>query len=169
MSPIGPQRIESPILLGGPHAEAFAPGAESLGFTGARFFSAELGPASAAKMCRSIIVKGIEALIMEALLPARRFGVESEVLASLQDLLPGVDWTSQAHYMIARSLQHGTRRAEEMIEVAATVRAAGLEPLMSEACARRQSWAPQFTAALKEAALTDMLDTILETLNACPE
>jgi len=169
MSPIGPRRIESPILLGGPHAEAFAPVAESLGFTGARYFSAEFGQASAAKMCRSVIIKGMEALIIEALLPARRFGVESEVLGSLQDLLPGVDWTLQAHYMIARSLQHGTRRAEEMIEVAATVREAGLEPLMSEACAGRQAWAPQFTAALKEAALTDMLDTILETLNARPD
>ena len=169
MSPIGPQRIESPILLGGPHAETFVPVAESLGFSGARYFSAELGRASAAKMCRSVIIKGMEALIIEALLPARRFGVESEVLDSLQDLLPGVDWTSQARYMIARSVQHGTRRAEEMLEVAATVREAGLEAFMSEACARRQAWAPQFTAVLKEAALTDMLDTILGTLNARPD
>ena len=169
MSSIGPRRIESPILLGGPHAEAFVPVVESLGFTGARFFSAELGRASAAKMCRSVIIKGMEALIIEALLPARRFGVESEVLGTLQDLLPGVDWASQAHYMIARSLQHGTRRAEEMLEVAATVREAGLEPLMSEACARRQAWAPQFTAALKEATLTGMLDAILGTLNARTE
>ncbi len=167
MSPIGPKRIESPMLLGGPHAEAFVPVADSLGFAGARCYSAELGRASAAKMCRSIIIKGIEALITEALLPARRFGVESEVLGSLQDLLPGVDWTSQARYMIARSLEHGTRRAEEMHEVAETVREAGLEPLMSVACAGRQAWAPQFAAALKEEALDDMLDTMLEALDAC--
>lgn len=166
MSPIAPRRIESPILLGGPHAEAFVPVAQSLGFAGVRYTSAELGRASAAKMCRSVIIKGVEALITEALLPARRFGVESEVLESLQDLLPGVDWTSQARYMIARSLQHGTRRAEEMREVAETVREAGLEPLMSEACAGRQAWAPQFAAALKEEALDDMLDTMLEALDA---
>jgi hypothetical protein len=91
--------------------------------------------------------------------------VESEVLKSLHDLLPGIDWTSQARYMIARSLEHGTRRAEEMVEVAETVREAGLEPLMSEACAGRQAWAPQFTTALKEATLSDMLDAILGTLN----
>lgn len=169
MSPIGLRRIESPVLLGGPHAEAFVPIAESMGFAGASYYSAELGRVSAAKMCRSIIIKGIEALITEALLPARRFGVESQVLASLQDLLPGVDWTSQARYMIARSLEHGTRRAEEMREVAKMVRGAGLEPLMSEACAVRQAWAPQFAAALKEAALADMLDAILKTLNARTE
>jgi len=167
MSPIGLRRIESPILLGGPHAEAFVSIAESLGFAGARCYSAELGRASAAKMCRSVIIKGVEALLTEALLPARRFGVTAEVLESLNDLLPGVDWTSQARYMIARSLEHGARRAEEMREVAETVREAGLEPLMSEACAGRQAWAPQFCAALKEEALDDMLDTMLEALNAC--
>ena len=166
MSPIGPRRIESPILLGGPHAEAFVTIAESLGFTGARFYSAELGRVSAAKMCRSVIIKGVEALITEALVPARRFGVESEVLLSLQDLLPGVDWTAHAHYLIGRSLQHGSRRAEEMREVAETVREAGLEPLMSEACAARQTWAPQFANALTAATLDDMLDVILESLNA---
>ncbi len=167
MSPIGPRRIESPILLGGPHAETFVPVAESLGFSGAHYFSAELGRASAAKMCRSVIIKGMEALITEALLPARRFRVESEVLGSLQDLLPGVDWTSQARYLIARSLEHGTRRAEEMREVVETVREAGLEPLMSAACAGRQAWAPQFAAALEEEALDDMLDAMLEALDAC--
>ncbi len=156
MSPIAPRRIESSILLGGPHADSFLPVAESLGFTGVRCYSAEFGRASAAKMCRSVIIKGMEALITEALLPARRFGVESEVLGSLQDLLPGVDWTSQARYLIARSLEHGTRRAEEMREVAETVREAGLEPLMSDACAKRQGWTPQFGA-------------MLETLNANAE
>jgi len=169
MSPIGLRRIESPVLLGGPHAEAFVPIAESMGFAGASYYSAELGRVSAAKMCRSIIIKGIEALITEALLPARRFGVESQVLASLQDLLPGVDWTSQARYMIARSLEHGTRRAEEMREVAKMVRGTGLEPLMSEACAASQARAPRFAAALKETALADMLDAILKTLNASTE
>ena len=169
MSPIAPRRIESSILLGGHHAEAYVDVAKSLGFGGVRFYSAELGSVSAAKMCRSVIIKGMEALMTEALLPARHFGVESEVLASLQDFLPGVDWTSQARYLIARSLEHGTRRAEEMWEVAETVREAGLEPLMSTACAGRQAWAPQFAAALGEASLANMLDAILDTLNAKTE
>ena len=42
------------------------------------------GAASAAKMCRSVMVKGIEALLTESLLTARRHGVEDAVLASLQ-------------------------------------------------------------------------------------
>jgi hypothetical protein len=35
---------------------------------------------------------------------------------------------------------HGERRAREMEEVAETLRAIGVEPIMSEAAARRQQW-----------------------------
>ena len=159
MSPVPPRRIASPILLGGPHAEEFAPVAQALGFTGARFFSAETGRASAAKMCRSVIVKGVEALLAESLVAARHYGVEGDVLASLSDLFPDPDWSGKACYMISRSLQHGGRRAEEMEEVAKTVREAGLEPHMSEATARRQKWAAQYSR-VPDKDLLAMLDGI---------
>ena len=80
-------------------------------------------------MCRSVIVKGLEALLAESLLTARRHGVEEAVLASLPDLFPVGDWRKLARYMISRSLQHGRRRAEEMREAARTVAEAGVEPL----------------------------------------
>jgi hypothetical protein len=41
--------------------------------------------------------------------------------------------------MIGRVLEHGERRAHEMQEVASMLRAAGIEPLMAEATARRQT------------------------------
>jgi 3-hydroxyisobutyrate dehydrogenase-like beta-hydroxyacid dehydrogenase len=63
MSPIAPQRSASPLWLGGPHAQEFLPLAQSLGFTGAAVYSGTIGAASAAKMCRSVIVKGMEALL----------------------------------------------------------------------------------------------------------
>ena len=47
---------------------------------GASVFSDRVGSASAAKMCRSVIVKGMEALLGESLLAARRYGVEGAVL-----------------------------------------------------------------------------------------
>ena len=161
MSPIGPKRVASPILLGGPHAEAFLELAQPLGFTGTSVFAREVGKASAAKMSRSVMVKGIEALLTESLLTARRHGVESTVLASLSDLLPGVEWRKLAHYMISRSLIHGVRRAEEMREVAQTVQNAGFEPHMSAACAQRQDWAAQFEEAAEAESLEAMLDRII--------
>jgi 3-hydroxyisobutyrate dehydrogenase-like beta-hydroxyacid dehydrogenase len=163
MSPIAPQRIASPIWLGGPHAREFLPHAQSLGFAGTAVYSDVLGEASAAKMCRSVIVKGMEALLAESLLTARRHGVEDAVLASLQDLFPVGDWRKLARYMISRSLQHGHRRAEEMREAARTVAEAGFEPWMSEGIVERQEWAAGHAAALRAEALTDMLDEMLQT------
>jgi 3-hydroxyisobutyrate dehydrogenase-like beta-hydroxyacid dehydrogenase len=160
MSSYPPKRLATPILLGGPHAEAALPTLSALGFTAAEVYSAELGRASAAKMCRSVMVKGVEALLTECLLAARSYEVDEEVLASLDDLFPGPDWPTLARYMIMRSVEHGTRRAEEMVEVARTVAEAGVAPLMSEATAARQAWAPQFAAALGEADLEDLLDAI---------
>jgi 3-hydroxyisobutyrate dehydrogenase-like beta-hydroxyacid dehydrogenase len=161
MSPIAPQRIASPVWLGGPHADDFLPLAHSLGFTGAAVYSSRLGAASAAKMCRSVIVKGMEALLAESLLTARRHGVEEAVLTSLADLFPVGDWRRLARYMIGRSLQHGRRRAEEMREVVRTVAEAGIEPWMSRGCVERQQWAATHAAALSHEALADLLDAVL--------
>ncbi|WP_411288691.1 DUF1932 domain-containing protein [Phenylobacterium sp.] len=160
MSPFAPRRIASPMLLGGPHARAFLARAAPLGFTGAEVFSDTIGQAAAAKLCRSVMIKGIEALLTESLLAARRHGVEATVLASLSDLLPIPDWPTTARYMIARSLEHGTRRAEEMREAARTVEEANVEPLMSQAIAERQDWAAGFSGALGRADLGRMLDDI---------
>jgi 3-hydroxyisobutyrate dehydrogenase-like beta-hydroxyacid dehydrogenase len=160
MSPFPPQRVATSMLLGGPHAEAILPEARDLGFAGASFFSPDIGKASAAKMCRSVMVKGIEALLSESLLAARGYGVEDIVLKSLDDLFPGPDWPKLARYMIGRTLEHGTRRAEEMREAARTVSEAGLTPHMSVATAERQAWAPQFGAALGERQLDGMLDAM---------
>jgi 3-hydroxyisobutyrate dehydrogenase-like beta-hydroxyacid dehydrogenase len=161
MSPIAPQRIASPVWLGGPHAQEFLPLAQSLGFTGAAVYSDTIGAASAAKMCRSVIVKGMEALLAESLLTARRHGVEDAVLTSLKDLFPVGDWRKLARYMISRSLQHGHRRAEEMEEAAKTVAEAGFEPWMSRGCVERQHWGAAHAQALIHEALADMLDDML--------
>jgi 3-hydroxyisobutyrate dehydrogenase-like beta-hydroxyacid dehydrogenase len=161
MSPIAPRRSASPMLAGGPHAAAFLPLGRALGFTGIELFAEDIGRASAAKMCRSVMVKGMEALLAESLLAARRYGVEDAVIASLQDLFPMDDWRSHARYMVSRSLLHGRRRAEEMREAARTVADAGLSPWMSEACAERQDWASGHAAALRQEQLGDMLDAML--------
>lgn len=161
MSPIGPKRIGSPMLIGGPHAAAFEPLARTLGFTGIRVFDSAIGRASAAKMCRSVMVKGLEALFAESLLAARRHGVERTVLESLRDLFPNEEWERIATYMISRSLEHGRRRAEEMREAAQAVADAGLDPLMSLACAARQEWAASRQPAHAPASLAELLDAVL--------
>lgn len=161
MSPIAPKRIASPMLFGGKHAAAFLPLAHRLGFTGAEVFSDEVGRASAAKMCRSVMIKGMESLLAESLLAARHYGVESTVIESLKNLFPAANWPVLARYMISRSLIHGRRRAEEMREVARTVAEAGLEPHMSSASVQRQDWAAGFRDAASVEELEAMLDAVL--------
>ena len=160
MTPIAPKRVASPMLLGGPHAQEFIARAKVLGFAG-QPFAEEIGRASATKMCRSVIIKGVESLLCESLVAARHYGVEKVVLDSLSDLLPVGDWEKTASYMVSRALEHGVRRAEEMREAAKTVAEAGLDPLMASATAEREEWAAAFRDAhMLRHNLTAMLDAM---------
>ena len=127
--------------------------------------SDSVGRAAATKLCRSVVVKGLESLLAESLLTARRFGVERDVLDSLPNILPPADWEAVAGYFISRSLQHGQRRSEEMEEAAATVSEAGIDPFMSLAAVQRQRWAAQFPDALEAGSTLGMVDAVLAALD----
>jgi 3-hydroxyisobutyrate dehydrogenase-like beta-hydroxyacid dehydrogenase len=98
----------------------------------------EIGTASAIKMCRSIMIKGLEALVVESMFAARRFGAEEAVLASLDKTFPHMGWNAQLpDYLVSRVAEHGRRRAGEMREVAATLGDVGIAPTMAAATAVR--------------------------------
>jgi 3-hydroxyisobutyrate dehydrogenase-like beta-hydroxyacid dehydrogenase len=127
MTSVPPYRIRVPLLLGGPEAEALCPALGALGFD-AKVADVRLGVASATKMCRSVMIKGLEAMVIESFTAARHYGVEDAVVASLQETFPGIDWEKQASYFFQRVIEHGRRRSEEVMEVARTVGEAGLTP-----------------------------------------
>ena len=139
MAPVAPYGIKVPMLLGGKRAGELADLLNPSGMK-MRAVSEQVGQASAIKMCRSVFIKGIEALAVEGFLAARRYGVEDHVIASLDETFPSLNWEKQAGYLISRVMQHGRRRAAEMRESAETVANAGIEPLMTEATSRRQDW-----------------------------
>ncbi len=165
MSPIKPLGIASPISIGGPNAEEFLVIMRELGFVGSSFYSQQLGQAAASKMCRSVMIKGLESLLSESLLSAKYYGVEEAVVKSLNNLMPGIDWQQHSAYMISRSLEHGVRRAEEMREASKTVKDAGITPRMSAACAETQDWMAQFGNEVSTESLEAMLDQIRSKLN----
>jgi 3-hydroxyisobutyrate dehydrogenase len=138
MTSVPPYRSRVPLLLGGPHAEALKPLLDQLGFA-PKVHSPQLGLASATKMCRSVMIKGLEAMVIESFTTARAHGVEDAVIASLQETFPGIDWEAQAAYFFQRVIEHGRRRSEEVREVAVTVREAGLEPFSAAGTADRQA------------------------------
>jgi 3-hydroxyisobutyrate dehydrogenase-like beta-hydroxyacid dehydrogenase len=139
MAPVPPHGLKVPILLGGKAASQVA---DLLGPAGMKLEvgSDVIGQASAIKMCRSIMIKGLEAITTECFMTARRYGVEDTIVASLDQSYPSIDWEKQAGYLIGRVVEHGRRRAAEMREVADTVASTGLEPIMATAIADRQDW-----------------------------
>jgi 3-hydroxyisobutyrate dehydrogenase-like beta-hydroxyacid dehydrogenase len=139
MAPAAPYLHQVPCLIGGPGAQALAPRAAALGMK-MEFVSAEVGQASAIKMFRSIVVKGLEALLVESMTASAEYGVEDRVLASLKETWPGIDWQKLSGYMIERVMSHGKRRAAEMREVSATLESIGMAPTMAAATAVRQQW-----------------------------
>ena len=84
----------------------------------AKIYDGPVGSSSAVKMVRSIVMKGLEALVCECVLAGQKAGVIETVLDSLDDTYPGFNWKERAAYMLERVMTHGVRRAAEMREVA---------------------------------------------------
>jgi 3-hydroxyisobutyrate dehydrogenase-like beta-hydroxyacid dehydrogenase len=165
LAPIHPARHQTPLLLAGPHAEAVMPLLiDELEMRGA-IAGDEVGQAAGLKMIRSVMIKGIEALTLECFMAAKRAGIVDEVAASLKNNYPTLDWNKVIEYNIERMASHGVRRADEMDQVAATLRELGIDPLMASATSTRQremgqiGKAPAVRKTLKEGRAA-MLDAI---------
>ena len=169
MTSVPPYGMAVPMLLGGPHAAALAPMLQAWGMD-AKSVSDRLGVASAIKMCRSVMIKGLEALVIESYATARHYGVEDHVLPTLAETFPSIDWHQQGRYFFSRVVQHGQRRAEEMRESARTVGEAGMAPLMASAIADKQQWvadlarAGVFADLPPDARWQDYADRVLDSL-----
>jgi len=146
MTSVPPHGIRVPMLLGGAHAAEAETVLRDLGFD-AWIVSADLGIASAIKLCRSVVIKGLEALVVESFTAARKLGVENQVLASLAETYPQFDWEKQGDYLFSRVIQHGQRRAEEMRASREMIDATGISGIMAAAIATRQQTAAQWRAA----------------------
>ncbi|MGD8106079.1 DUF1932 domain-containing protein [Pantoea sp. FN0302] len=142
MAPVPPKRLATPLLIGGPTASHAAEILSALGCN-ACSASEAIGDVSAIKMCRSVMIKGLEALTTECLSAARQYGVEEAVLASLHASFPLLGWNDQLpHYLISRVAEHGVRRAEEMGEVVKTLQDVGIAGAMSQATQQVQAGLP---------------------------
>jgi 3-hydroxyisobutyrate dehydrogenase-like beta-hydroxyacid dehydrogenase len=149
MAPVAPSGIAVEILVAGARAgelvELLNPAGMNL-----EVVADAIGKASAIKMCRSNMIKGIEALVVECFVTARAYGIEDAIVDSLSRSFPGTDWEMRGAYMTGRVLKHGRRRAAELREVATTVAEAGLVPRMAPAAAEVQDWVADRVAEMPE-------------------
>ena len=138
MAPVYPQELSVPLLLAHPDAQIKADKLCALGLN-AMPAGDQIGDAAAIKMCRSIMIKGMEALTIECFLTARHYGVEDAVKASLQGSFPEMGWNKdRVDYWFERVSTHGKRRAAEMREAAKTVKNAKIPTQISFEIAKAQ-------------------------------
>ena len=138
LAPVNPAGMNVPLLLSGDDGGEAAQALARLGFTNLRGVGDRVGQASAIKMIRSVMVKGLEALSDEMMAAAEAAGVVDEVLASLDASEKRIGWTERAAYNLERMTTHGLRRAAEMEESARTLTDLGVEPVMTNGTVRRQ-------------------------------
>lgn len=161
MAPVHPGGRSTPLLLSGNRAEDAAARLAAIGFSDLRVVPGGVGAASAIKMIRSVMVKGLEALTTECMLAAEAAGVRDEVVASLDASWPGTDWAAKADYNLERMMVHGLRRAAEMEEAVKTLDALGVGSAMTRGTVARQraigtsAIAPAPSLEAKLAALLD--------------
>src|SRR5690606_36199417 len=130
MAPVE-QALSVPLLVAGPAAADALVLLKRLGFTNVRCVGEEVGRASAIKMIRSVMVKGLEALSLECATAAEAAGVLDEVTASLDASEKPLGWSDRFAYNRERMETHGLRRAAEMEESAKTLQGLGVEPVMT--------------------------------------
>ena len=124
----------APLLLAGPRAAAVGAWMTAAGFE-ITVLSERIGDASAVKMLRSIVMKGLEALGVECLVAAEAQGLRLEVLDCLADL-DNVSFAEFVGKLVTTHMVHAERRLEEMALVSQTLRENGFEPVMTEAIRR---------------------------------
>jgi len=166
MDMVPPHAHKVPLLLAGPQAKDAAELLIALGMR-AQVLEGGIGQASTIKMCRSVFMKGLSAIMLECVMAADTAGATEEILASLDKTYPGINWKQTFTRTLTGTSVHAGRRAGEMKEVAATLEELGVVPLMSLATsARLQDAADSGLRAIAEANPPQSLDDVLKNLRA---
>ena len=139
MGPVPPYRHKVPMLVSGKGAELFSKEMVPYGMT-ISVMDGPAGGASASKMFRSIFMKGFVMLILEMIVAARRYGIEDDVLLSVEKTLTNGPFTEVINGLVTRGVIHSERREHEMEEVLATLDALDLDSIMSRATKEKLRW-----------------------------
>lgn len=154
--------LKTPMVLSGPHAADMAAFAAAIDAP-ARVLNETIGDASAVKILRSVIAKGLEALAVECLVAARRQGLVEEVLENLSDI-DNMGMAKFVKMLTITHLIHAKRRMEEMEKATKNLEETGVPALMTNST--RLTHQRTVEAGLDPADLTDIdLDAALAILD----
>lgn len=131
---IAGEGTHAPLALAGPQAEQAHTWLSAIGLHPS-VVSAQVGGASALKMCRSIFMKGVECLFVETLLAASHFNITESVLDTVQGTFEAYPFRALAKMLVTTHAVHCGRRAHEMDRVVEMLEAIDRPGQMSEASA----------------------------------
>jgi len=156
------QGLKAPMLVAGEDVESVVDWMNANGFD-AKVLGPRPGSASSVKMVRSVLIKGVEALGVEAFVTAQRQGILAEVMDCLADAdqMPFRDFIAM---LVQTHVVHAHRRWEEMGLVRRTLHETGVEPLMTEAIERSHRRTVDAAIAPADGKVPD-LDRTLEILS----
>jgi 3-hydroxyisobutyrate dehydrogenase-like beta-hydroxyacid dehydrogenase len=147
MGPVPVYKHKVPISVSGKGAKRFSDEMTPYGMK-ITFMDAPAGSASASKMFRSIFMKGFVTLLIEMLVAGHSYGVEDDVLASVQETLTTGPMLEVINGLVARGVIHSARREHEMDEVIATLDTLKVDAIMSKATKAKLRWCTEL--GLKE-------------------
>lgn len=131
MGAVGLTGLATPMVLAGPMAQQVV---EILTPFGCKIvcLDAEPGAASTTKLLRSLFMKGLEALVVEAHLTAHTLGQSDSLSLALADLRT-VNILDLMAEMLRTHPRHAARRLHEIEAAAVLMRAAQMQPVMTQA------------------------------------
>jgi len=121
-----------PVLLSGPAADKAEPLYHELGSDTRLVDNGQPGDATSLKLLRSILVKGIECLAVEAMTAAEHMNVRPQLMGIMKDM----DDSSIADFLemlVTTHIPHSARRRHEIIESADQLREMGFDALVTSA------------------------------------
>jgi 3-hydroxyisobutyrate dehydrogenase-like beta-hydroxyacid dehydrogenase len=130
MAPVPPRGIFTPFLTSGPGATLFAQKLNSFGLK-ISVLSNVIGEAATHKLLRSIVYKGIAAVIGEAVAAGQSFGLEPYIREQIRSIIGNDD--TLIDRFLEGSKTHALRRSHELEAVVQMLETRNIEPVMSRA------------------------------------
>jgi 3-hydroxyisobutyrate dehydrogenase-like beta-hydroxyacid dehydrogenase len=135
MSPVPGTGLRTPALASGPSAQALIATMVPLGMP-VEHAGDEPGMAATRKLLRSVVVKGLTALVLESMQAAEAAGLVDETWDNIVRQLGAADETL-IRRLVTGTGRHAARRIHEMEATAELLKELGVEPVMTDATVAR--------------------------------
>jgi 3-hydroxyisobutyrate dehydrogenase-like beta-hydroxyacid dehydrogenase len=131
MAPVPPKGILTPFWVSGNGAQAFYDTLKHLNLN-IKVLGDEVGEASKLKLLRSIVYKGVAAVICEAVEAGQTFGLEPYIREQIKSII-GHEDDDLIDRFLEGSKTHAQRRMHEMDAVCEMLKNVAIQPFMSQA------------------------------------